>query len=214
MNRKIPKLKALLIGFVLTKVVVTVVYLAGTLPLSDLLFTRTTAVAQVSTPEETTAADADTETPEAGREAQYAEVLALMNQLEIKRLKLQEEAASIKQERTQLEALKLDIDQKLDDLAAAQTKLDETLALQAEREAQAQAAKSAAETAKIKQLVKVYTSMSPKKAAEIIEKLDMKVVYEVFSNMKGEQMGQILTYVSGERAAAITERLAAESFGE
>lgn len=220
MNRKISKLKALLIGFVITKVVVTLVYLAGTLPLSNLLFTRTTAVAQVSASEEaqpavdTAAQEAAQEAQEAAREAQFAEVLAVMNQLEMKREDLEEEAARIKQERVQLEALKLDIDQKLDELEAAQTKLDETLALQAERAAQEEAAQSEAEVAKIKQLVKVYTSMSPKKAALIIDKLDMEVVYDVLTNMKGEQVGQILTYVSDERAAAITERLMEEKVEE
>ena len=39
----------------------------------------------------------------------------------------------------------------------------------------------------------------------------MKVVYEVFSSMKGDQVGQILSYVSGDRAAEITERLAPNS---
>lgn len=204
------KFKVLLIGFVLTKLIVVAFYLSSALPLPDLLFSRETAAAQEEAVEPKTA---DTpETPaEDEKEKQYAEIQAVMNQLEVKRLQLTEEENRIKNERAQLEQLKLDIDMKLEDLKAVQTKIDEGLAKRAQMEAQEQQQKSAADAAKLKQLVKVYSSMSPKKAAEIIDKLDMKVVYEVFSNMKGEEVGQILTYVNGERAAEITERLAARN---
>jgi flagellar motility protein MotE (MotC chaperone) len=50
--------------------------------------------------------------------------------------------------------------------------------------------------------------MPPKKAASLIEKLDMNVIISLFSSMKGENVGQILPYVSAEKAAAISERLA------
>jgi flagellar motility protein MotE (MotC chaperone) len=209
MNRKLSKIKILLIGFVITKILVTVFYFAGTFPFSRLLLTQTTAVAQdvgSAEPDTMIAVDAAAE-----KEKQYAEVQAVMDQLEVKRLQLKEEEARIAQERKQLEQLKRDISLELDELSVVQAKIDAALERKVQMEAQAQKAQDEAEAAKIKQLVKVYNSMKPKKAAEIIEGLDMKVVYEVFSNMKGEQVGEIMTYVSGERAAQITERMAADA---
>lgn len=210
MNRKLSKIKILLIGFVLTKILVTVVYFTGTISVPDFLFSRTTAVAQ-DTETEAAVSVEDDGTKAADKEAQYAEIQALMNQLEIKRLQLKDEEARILNEREQLEQLKRDIDLKLDKLSEVQAGIDASLARKAEMEAQEKKAQDEVEAAKIKQLVKVYTTMSPKKAAEIIDNMDMKVVYEVFSNMKGEQVGQILTYVSGKRAAEITERMAADA---
>lgn len=213
MNLKLSKLRALLIGFVLTKIAVTALYVAATWP-PDLFLSQKTAEAQDIASVQEVAAEPKTQTTEgealdgADKRQQYAEVMVLMEQLEAKRLQLKDEEERIKQERTQLEQLKRDIDLKLDELTAVQAKIDASLAQQAEKEAQAQKTQDEAEAAKVKQLVKVYSSMSPKKAAEIIDKLDMNVVYDVFSNMKGEAVGQILTFVSGERAAEITERLA------
>jgi flagellar motility protein MotE (MotC chaperone) len=218
MNRKPFKLRPLLIGFVLTKMVVTGLYFVVTWT-PGLLLTQQTAEAQDVASGQDAVAEQKQQTVEAGDEGpagaemgeKYAEVSALMEQLEMKRLQLKDEEERIKQEQDQLEQLKRDIDLKLDELAVVQAKIDASLAEQAQIEAQAQKSQEEAEAAKIKQLVKVYTSMKASKAAEIINKLDMNVIYEVFSNMKGEQVGQILTYVDGDRAAEITERLASNS---
>ena len=207
-RRHLPKFKALLIGFVLAKIVIALICLMCTLPLTDLLlWDHETAAAQDKSVEvkSEAAADAQVENKEA---KQPAEIMALVNQLEDKRTQLKEQEEQIKTERAQLEQMKQDIDLKLEKMSAVQAQIDAALAKKAEIEAQEKQQQDAAEAAKVKQLVKVYSSMSPKKAAEIIDKLDMKVVYEVFSNMKGEEVGQILTYVSGDRAAEITERLA------
>ncbi len=214
MNRKLSKIKTLLIGFVAAKIIVTLIYFAGSLPLADFLFTQKTAEAQDSAVAQKTESADKGQDEAADKEKQYADVQALMNQLEIKRLQLKDEEEKIKQERVQLEDMKRDIDLKLDELSAAQAKMDASLAKKGAAEDQEKQAQDAAEEAKIKQLVKVYNSMSPKKAAAIIDKLDMKVIYEVFSNMKGDQVGQILTYVSPDRAVEITERLAAKTAKE
>jgi len=204
------KIKILLIGFVLLKILVTVVYFTGATSLSDFPFAQRTAVAQDTATEEDSPA-ATEEVTTVDKETQYAEIQALMNQLELKRLQLKDEEESIQQEREQLEQLKREIDLKLDELSAVQAKINAALEEKARMEAQTQKVQDEAEAAKIKQLVKVYTTMSPKQAAKIIDKLDMQVVYDVFSNMKGEQVGQILTYVSEDRAAEITERMASDA---
>lgn len=215
MNPKLSKFKALFIGFVLTKVAVTVLYVAGTWGPDFFPVQRTAEAQDVVLAQDAAVGSAEQTLEEEGAQAeaekQYAEITALMNQLETKRLQLKDEEARIKQERAQLEQLKRDIDLKLDGLAAVQASIDASLLQQEKMAAEAQKAEDEANAARVNQLVKVYTSMTPKKAAEIIEKLDMKVIYEVFSNMKGDQVGQILSYVSGERAAAITELLVSDA---
>jgi len=110
-------------------------------------------------------------------------------QIEVERQRLEEE-------RRRLATLKQEIDLKIARLEkiqdAIQTKLDEQKAFGDQ---------------KIKHLIKIYTTMPPKKAAGLIEKLDMDVIISLFSNMKGENVGQILPYVSADKAAAISERL-------
>jgi flagellar motility protein MotE (MotC chaperone) len=116
--------------------------------------------------------------------------------LEQTRAQIEVERRRLEEERKQLTALKQEIDVKLGRLEkmqdAVQSKLDEQKVLGNQR---------------MKQLIKIYTTMPPKKAAGLIEKLDMNVIISLFSKMKGENVGQILPYVSAEKAAAISERL-------
>lgn len=61
---------------------------------------------------------------------------------------------------------------------------------------------------KLKHLIKAYSTMKPQKAATLIEKLDMAFAIELLSNMKGDAVGNILSFVDTERAARISEQLA------
>jgi len=60
---------------------------------------------------------------------------------------------------------------------------------------------------RIKYLVKMYTSMKPKAAASLMNKLDLKIAVEVFLNMKGDIAGTILPYMDPKKAATITRML-------
>jgi flagellar motility protein MotE (MotC chaperone) len=117
--------------------------------------------------------------------------------LEEKRLRIEKEKRELKQERERLDALKQEISENLAKLTKVQSevraKLDERQAIREER---------------IKHLIQVYTTMPPKKAAALIDKLEMEIIVSLFSRMKGDAVGQILPYVSPEKAAGISERLA------
>ena len=117
--------------------------------------------------------------------------------LEQKRVQLDKEGERLKEERKRIEALKQELDEKVVKLTkiqdAIQSNLDEKKILQDKR---------------IKHLIKIYTTMPPKKAAALIEKLEMEIIIAVLSKMKGENVGQILPYVPPKKAAAISERLA------
>lgn len=62
--------------------------------------------------------------------------------------------------------------------------------------------------ARVKHLVKIYSSMKPKAAASLMDKLDINVAVEVFLNMKGDAVGSILSYMETSKAASITKMLA------
>jgi flagellar motility protein MotE (MotC chaperone) len=138
---------------------------------------------------------------------QPEDIRAIMETLERKRKALQEDEARLKKERANLDNLKLEIEGKIAELTEVQKKIEEDLNQKAALALQQEKKIDDAELQKIKQLVKVYSSMKPKNAAAIVDKMDMNVVFQVFSNMKGEQVGEILSYVNQERAAKISEWL-------
>jgi flagellar motility protein MotE (MotC chaperone) len=138
---------------------------------------------------------------------QPEDIRAVMDTLERKRKALQEDEARLKKERTSLDALKQEIEEKIVELTELQKKIEDDLNQKAALASQQEKKIDEAELQKIKQLVKVYSSMKPKNAAAIVDKMDMNVVFQVFSNMKGEQVGEILSYVNQERAAKISEWL-------
>ncbi len=117
--------------------------------------------------------------------------------LERKRVQLKKERQSLDEERKRLRALEREIDEKFSTLAKLQSsiqgRLDE---------------KKVSNDSRVKHLIKIYTTMPPKKAAVLIEKLGMDIIIALFSKMKGDNVGQILPYVSPEKAARISERLA------
>jgi flagellar motility protein MotE (MotC chaperone) len=117
--------------------------------------------------------------------------------LERKRAEIEMERRQLERERKQLAALKQEIQAKVARLSEIQDSIQRQLDEQ----------KTILDN-KIKHLIKIYTTMAPKKAAALIEKLDMEIIIELFSTMKGEHVGQILPHVSAEKAAKISERLA------
>ena len=68
--------------------------------------------------------------------------------------------------------------------------------------------KKTRQDAKLRHLIKAYSAMKPQKAATLIEKLDISFAIELLSNMKGDTVGSILTFVEVGKAAKISEGLA------
>ena len=72
------------------------------------------------------------------------------------------------------------------------------------------AKEKAAEEQQFKHLIKVYSAMKPQSAADLIEKLDIKLAIKFLSKMKGDDVGKILSFVKIEKAAKIGEGLVNE----
>ena len=60
---------------------------------------------------------------------------------------------------------------------------------------------------RIKQLIKIYSSMKPNAAANLMNNIDTDVAVQVFIGMKGDIAGSILSYMEPVKAAGITQRL-------
>ena len=68
--------------------------------------------------------------------------------------------------------------------------------------------KESIERQKLKHLIKAYSAMKPQSAAGLIERLDTEFAVELLSQMKGEEVGQILTHVEKSKAARLIEGIA------
>lgn len=110
-------------------------------------------------------------------------------------LKQREEALDKK--KAELMAIQEEINRKL----ATLTKLRNEIRTQMAKEGRTN-------EANLKHLIKAYSAMKPQKAASLMEKVDITFAVELLSNMKGDVAGVILSHVSIDKAAKISERLA------
>lgn len=212
-------MKSLLVSLFIFKIFLTVVFLAVPLMVPGVALLEDHAIAQEAAGPAVTV-DPAAETPTgAAREAAAAPgaaseaVKATLLSLEEKRLEIEKEKERLAEQQTRLESLKDELTQKIDELARIRQEVEASLAVKEKQEEEKVRLAREQEEAKLKHLVKVYSSMKPKNAAALIDKLDMEVVLQLFSQMKGEQIGQILTYVSVDRAALVSERLAHKTAG-
>jgi flagellar motility protein MotE (MotC chaperone) len=210
-------MKNLLISLFILKIVLTLVFLSAPLLDPTLALLENHAIAQetgVASAEggvsEGTPAAVD---PAAVPAPATEEIKLTLASLEEKRLEIEKEKERLAEQQARLESLKDELTLKIDELARIRQEVEASLAVKEKQEEEKGRLAREREEAKLKHLVKVYSSMKPKNAAALIDKLDMEVVLQLFSKMKGEQIGQILTYVSLDRAALVSERLAHKAAG-
>ena len=113
-----------------------------------------------------------------------------------KKAKFEKEEKRIAEKKSELLAIQDDINKKIVEL----TKLRDEIK-------QEKAQKKAAEEQQFKHLIKIYSAMKPRNAADLIDKLDIKLAIELLSRMKGDDVGKILSFVKIEKAAKISEGL-------
>jgi flagellar motility protein MotE (MotC chaperone) len=199
-------LKVVLIVIFTAKLMVGSFFLAANFSPFNVFFQETVAIAQEE--ESTEAEEKEKKTSEESMEVFSKDARLALHSLEEKRLEIKKEEKRLEKQQAQLESLKRDVEEKIEELSKINQQIEDSLARKEEKEKEQEDRRKEAEESKIKQLVKVYTSMKPKTAAALIEKLDMDVVMKLFSGMKGEQIGMILSYVETNRAAQISEQLA------
>ena len=116
--------------------------------------------------------------------------------LNTKKAALAAEEKRIAQKKAELVAIQTELNNKLEKLTQLRNEIRSEIA-----------GKKAVEAKKLKHLIKIYSAMKPQSAAVLIEKLNKNLAVELLSNMKGEAVGKILSYVDTGKAAAISEGL-------
>lgn len=128
--------------------------------------------------------------------------------LEEKKKTVAEASEKLAKEKKELETYEAQIDEKLESLTALKKQIEADMARLEKKETVKEREEAAAFEAKMNRLVKMYASMKPKAAAEIVNKMELSVAYEIFLRMREVSASQILAFVENEKAAKISERLA------
>lgn len=157
---------------------------------------------------ETPQAEEGSETPPEENLAPEPPPEVIFQGLEAKRIALEERGEAIRLEEKKLKELKAELDVKREELEALRQQIETSLSRLEAKEKTVNEAQRLDEEKKIKQLVKLYSSMKPKQAAAIINNMDIVIAERLFMNLKGDVAGKILAYVDQEKAARISERLA------
>lgn len=116
----------------------------------------------------------------------------------------------LQERRQELEARARELDLRESLLKAAEKRLETKQTEQKESDARGGGSaqrKDEAEAARFKGVVTMYETMKPKDAAKIFDRLDIKVLMEVASQIKPQTMSAILAQMSPEAAERLTVEL-------
>jgi flagellar motility protein MotE (MotC chaperone) len=106
----------------------------------------------------------------------------------------------LKKMQIELMPLREEIDTRMAELNELQNSLTAKAKTLAEKEKTIQ-------DAKIAHLVKLYSSMEAKNAADILDRLQIDTVVRILGNMKGKEAGGILAMLPPDKGALISEKL-------
>jgi flagellar motility protein MotE (MotC chaperone) len=124
---------------------------------------------------------------------------------------------NLQERRQQLEARGRELDMREGLLKAAEQRVEARLQELKAKEADINIAmkkKDEAEAARFKGLVTMYETMKPKDAARIFDRLDLRVLLDVASQINPRQMSEILAQMSPEAAERLTIELAGRASGD
>ncbi|MDY0219644.1 MAG: hypothetical protein RBR67_00700 [Desulfobacterium sp.] len=124
-----------------------------------------------------------------------------------RRAAIERDGELLEQERRMLAKFKQEIDEKLEALEALKQQINNDIAILEQKKTDQELASEAAFDARMNSLVKVYSGMKPKKAAAIVDEMDVDVAKQIFSRMRESAASEILAFVESEKAAKISERI-------
>ena len=123
--------------------------------------------------------------------------IEILQELSQRRTDLDKRAADVQQQQIVLEAAEKRIDDKIAKLQDLQKSIQGTVDKQ-----------NAAEDARMQSLVKIYETMKPADAAQILSQLDMPILLQMLSHMKEAKTAPILAAMDPSKAQAITAAMA------
>jgi flagellar motility protein MotE (MotC chaperone) len=119
--------------------------------------------------------------------------IEVLQELSQRRTQLDKRAADIDQQQVVLQAAEKRIDEKIAKLQTLQKSIQESVDKQ-----------NAADDARTQSLVKIYETMKPADAAQILSQLDMPILLQMLSHMKEAKTAPILAAMDPSKAEAIT----------
>jgi flagellar motility protein MotE (MotC chaperone) len=123
--------------------------------------------------------------------------IEVLQELSQRRSALDQRAGELDQQQVVLQAAEKRVDDKIAKLQELQKSIQATVDKQ-----------NAADDARTQSLVKIYETMKPADAAQILSQLDMPIVLQMFSHMKEAKTAPILAAMDPMKAEAITSALA------
>jgi flagellar motility protein MotE (MotC chaperone) len=123
--------------------------------------------------------------------------IEVLQELSARRAQLDRRAGEIDQQQVVLQAAEKRIDEKIAKLEAIQKSVQATVDKQ-----------NAADDARTQSLVKIYETMKPADAAQILGQLDMPILLQMLSRMKEAKTAPILAAMDPTKAEAITTAMA------
>ncbi|MFO7885417.1 MAG: hypothetical protein R6U68_11390, partial [Desulfobacteraceae bacterium] len=101
-----------------------------------------------------------------------------------------------------------EIDLKLEKLTELKKQIEADFKALNKKKTEKEQEQEAVFEARLQRLVKMYAGMKPKKAAEIVNRMELDVAGQIFSRMRETAAAEILANVESEKAAKISERMA------
>jgi flagellar motility protein MotE (MotC chaperone) len=125
----------------------------------------------------------------------------------------------LQQRRQELDARARELDLRESMLKAAEKKTEKEAAVEKAEEAQngppaQRKDKEVADNSRFKSLIAMYETMKPKEAAKIFDRLDIRILLDMASQMKPQIMSAIMAQMSPEQAERLTVEMAAKTGGD
>jgi flagellar motility protein MotE (MotC chaperone) len=128
---------------------------------------------------------------------------AVLERLQERRQELDDQNRSLDMRESLLKAAEKRINAKLAELRGMETQVDG-----------AQASRQKTNAARFKDLVTMYENMKSKDAARIFDRLDLKILVQVSTQMKPAKMAEIMGLMTPESAERLTVELASRAGGD
>lgn len=125
---------------------------------------------------------------------------AVLERLQDRRQELDSRARDIEMRENLLKAAEKRVEAKVAELKELQSRVDAAIGT-----------RDKAEADRFKSIIMMYENMKPKDAARIFERLDLKILFEVATQMKPAKMSEILAAMSPESAERLTVELASRA---
>ena len=123
--------------------------------------------------------------------------IEVLQELSARRAQLDRRAGDLDQQQIVMQAAEKRIDEKIAKLEALQKSIQSTVDKQ-----------NAADDARAQSLVKIYETMKPADAAQILSQLDLPILLQMLSRMKEAKTAPILAAMDPSKAEAITTAMA------